>query len=67
MVNSLEGKGGWKHEERNEEKSWERKRPFSFFFDFGTSQALADVEEEAITTISQQMMEDIFNAAFTDW
>jgi hypothetical protein len=51
----------------NEEKSWERKRPFSFFFDFGTSQALADVEEEAISTISQQMMEDIFNAAFTDW
>lgn len=51
----------------NEEKSWERRRPFSFFFDFDSSQTLADVEQDAITTISEQLMEDIFNAAFTDW
>ncbi|TXB63476.1 LPS assembly lipoprotein LptE [Phaeodactylibacter luteus] len=51
----------------NEEKSWPNKKNFSFFFDFPSTQTLADVEEEAISAISQQMMEDIFNAAFTDW
>mgnify|MGYP000426721165 CR=1 FL=1 len=51
----------------NEEKSWERKRNFSFFFDFPSSQTLTQVEDEAIQAISDQMMEDIFNEAFTDW
>lgn len=51
----------------NEEKGWENARPFSFFFDFGSEQSLTDVEEAAIQAISEQMMEDIFNAAFTDW
>jgi hypothetical protein len=49
----------------NDDKSW--KKNFSFFYDFPTSQELSQVEEEAITEISQQMMEDIFNAAFNDW
>ncbi|MCO6476568.1 MAG: hypothetical protein J5I94_08095 [Phaeodactylibacter sp.] len=49
----------------NEEKGW--KKNFSFFFDFPSSQDLASVEDEAVTAISNQMMEDIFNAAFTDW
>ncbi len=51
----------------DESKSWEKKRNFDFFFDFPTNQSLADVEDEAIRAISDQMMEDIFNAAFTDW
>ncbi|MCG8326779.1 MAG: LPS assembly lipoprotein LptE [Chitinophagales bacterium] len=50
---------------RDDEKNW--KRNFSFFYDFSTSVDLSQVEEEAITEISQQMMEDIFNAAFNDW
>lgn len=51
----------------NEEKGWKSKKNFSFFFDFPTDRSLTAVEEEAITAISEQMMEDIFNAAFTDW
>lgn len=51
----------------NEEKSWECKCFFFFFFDFGIFQALVDVEEEVISIISQQMMEDIFNVVFMDW
>ena len=49
----------------NEEKGW--KKNFSFFFDFPSSQDLSSVEDEAVQAISDQMMEDIFNAAFTDW
>lgn len=49
----------------NEDKGW--KKNFSFFFDFPSSQDLSSVEEEAVEAISNQMMEDIFNAAFTDW
>ncbi len=48
-----------------EEKDW--KQNFSFFFDFPSTTDLASVQDEAITAISQQMMEDIFNKAFTDW
>lgn len=51
----------------NEEKSWECKCFFFFFFDFGIFQVLVDVEEEVISIISQQMMEDIFNVVFMDW
>lgn len=50
---------------QDESKGW--KKNFSFFFDFPSSQDLASVEDDAVTTISNQMMEDIFNAAFTDW
>jgi hypothetical protein len=49
----------------DEAKGW--KRNFSFFFDFPSSTDLSSVEDEAVSVISAQMMEDIFNAAFTDW
>ena len=49
----------------NEEKNW--KKNFSFFFDFPSSQDLSSVQDEAIDAILEQMMEDIFNNAFTDW
>ncbi|MCB0571715.1 MAG: hypothetical protein KDC66_18220 [Phaeodactylibacter sp.] len=50
---------------KNEDKGW--KKNFSFFYDFSSSQDLSSVEDDAVSTISNQMMEDIFNAAFTDW
>lgn len=50
---------------KNEEDGF--KRNFSFFFDFPADQDLAAVETEAITAILDQMMEDIFNVAFTNW
>lgn len=49
----------------NEEKGW--KSNFSFFFDFPSSQDLSQVQDQAIEVILDQMMEDIFNKAFTDW
>ncbi len=42
-------------------------RNFSFFFDYPASTDFASVEEDAVTTISEQLMEDIFNAAFSNW
>ncbi len=48
-----------------EKKGW--KNNFSFFYDFPSNQSLSAIQDEAITVISDQMMEDIFNKAFTDW
>lgn len=46
-------------------KNW--KSNFSFFYDFSSSQDLASIQETAIAAISRQLVEDIFNKAFTDW
>lgn len=43
------------------------KRNFQFFFDFSPEQELSTVQDEAVRVIIRQLMEDIFNAAFTDW
>lgn len=43
------------------------KRNFSFFFDFPSDRDFASVESEALRVITTQLMEDIFNAAFSDW
>ncbi len=49
----------------NPVKNW--KSNFSFFYDFSSSQDLASVQDTAIAAITRQLMEDIFNKAFTDW
>ena len=41
--------------------------PPSFFSDFESSQNLADVQDELIEAIFEQITEDIFNRAFSDW
>jgi len=51
--------------EVNEDQGFSRN--FSFFFDFPASTSFASVEEEATETIINQLMEDIFNAAFSNW
>ena len=43
------------------------KRNFSFFYNYASDQDFSTVQETAIRTISNQLMEDIFNAAFSDW
>lgn len=53
-INNLEEKKGWKNN-------------FSFFYDFPSNQDLSSIQDEAIRVISNQLMEDIFNKAFTDW
>jgi hypothetical protein len=42
-------------------------QPFSFFADFAPSQNLLDVQDELIVTIFDQINEDLFNKAFTNW
>lgn len=50
---------------KNEQKNW--KQNFSFFYNFPSTTSLTSVQDEAIQTISDQIMEDIFNKAFTNW
>ena len=40
---------------------------FSFFQDFESSENLADVQDALIEDIFQQITEDIFNRAFSNW
>lgn len=50
---------------RTQKEVW--KRNFSFFYNYPADQDFSVVQETAIRTISNQLMEDIFNAAFSDW
>ena len=43
------------------------KKNFSFFYDYNARTDFSSVEEDAISTIYTQLMEDIFNAAFSNW
>jgi hypothetical protein len=43
------------------------RRNFSFFFDFPATQDLSAIQDQAVQEILDQIMEDIFNEAFTDW
>lgn len=47
------------------DKSW--KQTFSRFADFESSDNLVDVEDELLDEIYEQLLEDIFNKAFSDW
>lgn len=49
----------------NEDDNW--KNNFSYFFDFDSGTNLLDIQEEAIENINEQLLEDIFNKAFTNW
>ncbi len=48
-----------------EDDSWSQS--FSFFQDFESSEDLASVQDELIKSIFEQITEDIFNKAFTNW
>ena len=50
---------------KDEMKNWNSS--FSFFSDFGTDQNLLDIQDGLIALIYEQIAEDIFNRAFTDW
>ena len=50
---------------RNDEESWSQ--TFSHFADFPAQQNLLDVQDELIDQIFEQILEDIFNKAFTNW
>lgn len=46
-------------------KSWTK--TFSFSDDFSPNDNLLEVQDELIQTIFRQILEDVFNAAFTNW
>jgi len=48
-----------------EDANW--KQNFSFFFDFASDANLIDIQDDAINAIFDQMVEDVFNKAFTNW
>lgn len=50
---------------QDSEKTW--KRNFQFFYDFPSDTDFVSVQDQAIETITRQIMEDVFNAAFTNW
>ena len=50
---------------KDEEENW--KQNFSFFNDFPSDQDILDVQEDLIENINAQLVEDIFNRAFTNW
>lgn len=48
-----------------EDVGW--KQNFSFFQDYGNEENLLDIQDGLITAIYDQILEDIFNKAFTNW
>ena len=52
-------------EDDPKKKEWSQN--FSFYLDFENTQNLLDIQEELIEEINAQLVEDIFNKAFTDW
>ncbi len=49
------------------EGSWPAERTFSHFAEFGADQELLSIQDELIRQITNQLLEDIFNAAFNNW
>jgi len=49
----------------DEEDTWTHN--FSYFYDFESSTNLLDIQDTAIEVINEQLLEDIFNKAFTNW
>lgn len=49
------------------EGGWPAERTFSHFAEFGTDRDLLSVQNELIRQIGDQLLEDIFNAAFNNW
>lgn len=50
---------------KNEKANW--KQDFSFFDFFAPDQNLLDVQDGLIETINKELLERIFNRAFTNW
>ncbi|MFK8101209.1 MAG: LptE family protein [Saprospiraceae bacterium] len=50
---------------KEEKNNW--RQNFSYFNDFPSEQNILDVQDNLIDNINQQLVEDIFNKAFTNW
>ena len=49
----------------DEDKGW--KNNFSHFVNFDSSQDITSIQDDLVDEILNQILEDIFNKAFTDW
>ena len=50
---------------RNEEENW--KSNFAYFADYDATQNLLDVQDQLIEAINEELVNQIFNKAFTNW
>ncbi|MBP7273094.1 MAG: LptE family protein [Saprospiraceae bacterium] len=50
---------------KNQKENWTN--TFKFFNDFATTENLLNVQDDLIKNINKQLVEDIFNKAFTNW
>ncbi|MFT5764518.1 MAG: hypothetical protein ACI8X3_001949, partial [Saprospiraceae bacterium] len=50
---------------KDETQNWVQ--PFSYFSDFESDQNFLTVQDGLVETINNQLVEDIFNKAFTNW
>lgn len=50
-----------------DEKEGFKNKTFSFFQDFESSQSLSDIEDELVSDILDQIVIDMFSAAFDKW
>ncbi len=51
---------------KDEEQGWAG-RSFRYFNDFASDQNLLSIQDQLIDDINEQLVEDIFNAAFSNW
>lgn len=49
------------------EGSWPAEKSFSHFAEFPNDKDLLSVQDQLISDITKQLLEDIFNAAFNNW
>lgn len=49
------------------EGGWDNERSFSHFAEFDAEQDLLSIQDELVRQIGDQLLEDIFNAAFNNW
>ncbi len=52
-------------EEDAKKQEWSQQ--FSFYVDYESTTNLLDIQDDLITQINDQLVEDIFNRAFSDW
>lgn len=48
-------------------KGWTAERDFTYFLEFSADRDLSQVQAQLIQDIGNQLLEDIFNAAFNNW
>ncbi|MFN4255408.1 MAG: LPS assembly lipoprotein LptE [Saprospiraceae bacterium] len=51
----------------DEKRSWPSEKSFQHFAEFPSTEDLLTVQDRLITEINNQILEDIFNAAFNNW